>query len=94
MKATKGQPFSGFLPPPTPKVETKGRELKDVEENSLLFLWSADFLSIFSAPVPEAWVFFPWKSQLRETLSCESAVAETVLGVFCLPEQFHFLQLP
>ena len=77
------------------KVETKEKELKDIEENSLLFLWSADFLSIFSgpAPVPEAWVFFPWTSQLRET-SRECAVAETVLGVFCLPEQFHFLQLP
>ena len=36
MKATKGQPFSGFLAPPRPKVETKGRELKDVEENSVI----------------------------------------------------------
>ena len=39
MKATKGEPFSVFLFFP-PKVETKEKELKDVEENSVVSVFS------------------------------------------------------
>lgn len=96
VKARGEQHFNGFHFFFLVRVEKKGK--KGVKEifNFVLFMWSMNVLSTSSGPTSKRHrsAFCGSHSSVRDTSYRMSAVMETVMGVFCLPFQFHSLPFP